>query len=68
MRMRLGGEIAALLAIKALALALIWYAFFSPAHQTHVDGAVTGERFGVAAAGTAATGAVVASTGEGSHD
>ena len=46
---RLRSEIVVLLAIKAVALALIWYLFFSPVHRMHVDGEVTGERFGLIA-------------------
>ncbi len=68
MRMRLGGEIAVLLAIKATALALIWYVFFSPAHRMHVDGEVTGERFGLTAPAKTDAGAVVSRTGEKSDD
>jgi hypothetical protein len=51
MRMRLRSEIVVVLALKAFALAVIWYVFFSPAHRMHVDGEVTGERFGLTAPG-----------------
>ena len=45
--MRLRSEIALLLALKFVALTIIWHVFFSPAHRMHVDGEVTGERFGL---------------------
>ncbi len=68
MRRRLGHEIAILLAAKAVALTLIWYVFFSPDHQTHVDGEVTGERFGLSPPAKADAGVVVSRTGENSDD
>jgi len=59
MRIRLRNEIAVLLAIKAVALALISYVFFSPVHRMHVDGEVTGKRFGLTAPASVEAGAVV---------
>jgi hypothetical protein len=38
-----------LLALKAVALALLWLLFFSPAHRTAVDGAAAGRHLAVAA-------------------
>ncbi|HEY6927247.1 MAG TPA: hypothetical protein VI653_27470 [Steroidobacteraceae bacterium] len=68
MRIRLRNEIAVLLAIKALALALIWYVFFSPVHRMHVDGEVTGKRFGLTAPAGVQAGTVVSRATEESHD
>jgi len=45
--MKLRSEIAWLLVVKAVALTIIWYLFFSPSHRMHVDGEVTRERFGL---------------------
>lgn len=61
-------EIALLLAIKALALALIWYLFFSPAHRLPVDGDVTGQRFGLAASSNVQAGAAASRPMERTHD
>ena len=68
MRMRLRNEILVLLAIKSVALGIIWYAFFSPVHRMHVDGEVTGKRFGLTAPANAEAGAVVSRATENSHD
>ena len=65
---RLRSEIVVLLAIKALALALIWYVFFSPVHRMRVDGKVTGERFGLTAPANVDAGAVVSRPTEKSDD
>jgi hypothetical protein len=65
-RRRLRRELAGLIALKLVALALLWWLFFSPAHRTTVDADAAGRRLGVAeaaartdsaAAGPAAQGA-----------
>ena len=56
------------LVIKALALGLIWYLFFSPGHRVHVDGEVTGERFGLGAATNRDAAVPLSSPTEKSHD
>lgn len=42
-----GREVGVLVALKLIALALLWWLFFSPAHRTPVDGAATGRQLGV---------------------
>ena len=49
-RRRLSRELTALIAIKLVALALLWWLFFSPAHRTTVDADAAGRRLGVAEA------------------
>jgi hypothetical protein len=49
-RRRLSRELTALIAIKLVALVLLWWLFFSPAHHTTVDADAAGRRLGVAAA------------------
>jgi uncharacterized membrane protein len=49
-RRRLSRELAGLIAIKLVALALLWWLFFSPAHRTAVDADAAGRRLGVAEA------------------
>ena len=46
-RRRLGREVAGLVALKLVALALLWWLFFSPAHRTLVDADAAGRRRGV---------------------
>jgi uncharacterized membrane protein len=46
-RRRLSRELAGLIAIKLVALALLWWLFFSPAHRTAVDADAAGRRLGV---------------------
>jgi hypothetical protein len=46
-RRRLGREVAGLIALKLVALALLWWLFFSPAHRTVVDADAAGRRLGV---------------------
>jgi len=46
-RRRLGRELAALIALKLVALVLLWWLFFSPAHRTVVDADGAGRRLGV---------------------
>ena len=38
---------AALITLKLVALALLWWLFFSPAHRTVVDADAAGRRLGV---------------------
>jgi type II secretory pathway component PulM len=47
---RLRRELAALIALKLAALALLWWLFFSPAHRTVVDADAAGRRLGMAEA------------------
>jgi uncharacterized membrane protein len=49
-RRRLGRELAGLIALKLVALALLWWLFFSPAHRAAVDADAAGRRFGVSEA------------------
>ena len=44
---RLGRELAGLIAIKLVALALLWWLIFSPAHRPAVDADAAGRRLGV---------------------
>jgi hypothetical protein len=53
-RRRLRRELAGLIALKLVALALLWWLFFSPAHHTVVDADAAGRRFGVAQAAASA--------------
>jgi len=46
-RRRLSRELAGLIALKLVALALLWWLFFSPAHRTVVDADAAGRRLGV---------------------
>jgi hypothetical protein len=46
-RRRLRREVAGLIALKVVALALLWWLFFSPAHRTVVDADAAGHRLGV---------------------
>ena len=46
-RRRLSRELTGLIALKLVALALLWWLFFSPAHRTKVDADAAGRRFGV---------------------
>jgi type II secretory pathway component PulM len=46
-RRRLRRELAALIALKLVALALLWWLFFSPAHRTVVDADAAGRRLGM---------------------
>jgi hypothetical protein len=46
-RRRLSYEVAGLITLKLVALALLWWLFFSPAHRTTVDADVIGRRLGV---------------------
>jgi uncharacterized membrane protein len=54
-RRRLSRELAGLIAIKLVALALLWWLFFSPAHRTAVDADAAGRRLGVAEAAATPT-------------
>jgi hypothetical protein len=47
-RRRLRRELTGLVALKIAALALLWWAFFSPAHRITVDGEAARERLGLA--------------------
>jgi hypothetical protein len=49
-RRHLSRELAGLIALKLVALALLWWLFFSPAHRTVVDADATGRRLGMAKA------------------
>jgi len=49
----LNGELVVLIAIKFVALALLWWLFFSPAHRTVVDADSASHRLGMA--GTSAS-------------
>jgi hypothetical protein len=42
-------DVAWLLAVKFAALGLLWFIFFSPAHQPAVDASVASQRLAVAA-------------------
>jgi hypothetical protein len=46
-RTALGRELSVLLLLKAVALALLWWLFFSPAHRTPVDSAAAGRQLAV---------------------
>jgi uncharacterized membrane protein len=46
-RRRLRRELAGLIALKLVALALLWWLFFSPAHRAAVDADAAGRRLGV---------------------
>jgi hypothetical protein len=46
-RRRLSREVAGLIALKLVALALLWWLFFSPAHRTLVDADAAGRRLGM---------------------
>jgi len=48
-RRRLRRELVGLIALKLVALALLWWLFFSPAHRTAVDADSASHRLGVAA-------------------
>ena len=52
-RRRLRRELAGLIALKLVALALLWWLFFSPAHRTVVDADAAGRRLGMAEAAAA---------------
>ena len=64
-RRRLSRELTGLIALKLVALALLWWLFFSPAHRTVVDADAAGRRLGVpqAAARTEAAPAAAAAPG-----
>lgn len=47
-------EISWWLALKFVALGLLWWLFFSPSHRPHVDSWTTGRKFGVDSAVNAA--------------
>jgi len=49
-RRPLSRELAGLIALKLVALALLWWLFFSPAHRTVVDADAAGRRLGVSQA------------------
>jgi hypothetical protein len=49
-RAALGRDVSLLLLFKALALALLWWLFFSPAHRPAVDPAATGRHLALEAA------------------
>ena len=66
-RRRLRRELAGLIALKLVALALLWWLFFSPAHHTVVDADAAGRRFGVAQAAPSATAAPAGSTAAGAQ-
>ena len=61
-RRRLRRELAGLIALKLVALALLWWLFFSPAHHTVVDADAAGRRLGVAQAAPHTSGEAVGST------
>jgi type II secretory pathway component PulM len=42
-----GRDLGVIIALKVLALALLWWLFFSPAHRTPVDGAAVSRQLGV---------------------
>jgi hypothetical protein len=44
-RRTLRRELAWLMTLKVAALALLWWLFFSPSHQSPVDGAAASRRF-----------------------
>jgi hypothetical protein len=68
-RRRLGREVAGLIALKLLALALLWWLFFSPGHRTVVDADAAGRRLGVPpAAARAATTPVATVAADVRHD
>ena len=46
-RRRLSRELTGVIALKLVALALLWWLFFSPAHRTRVDADAAGRRLGV---------------------
>jgi len=46
-RGRLRRELAGLIALKLLALALLWWLFFSPSHRTAVDAETASRRLGM---------------------
>jgi hypothetical protein len=48
-RSALRRELSVLLLLKALALALLWWLFFSPGHRTVVDASATSRRLAVTA-------------------
>ena len=58
-RRRLRREMAALIALKLVAFALLWWLFFSPAHRTVVDADAAGRRLGMTEA-AARTGSAAA--------
>ena len=48
-RRKIRREVAWFLVVKCVALTLLWWLFFSPLHQRHIDGDVTSRQFGVPA-------------------
>jgi len=66
-RRRLRRELAGLIALKLVALALLWWLFFSPAHHTVVDADAAGRRLGVAQAEPHTSAAAVGSTATGTR-
>jgi hypothetical protein len=48
-RAALRRDLALLLLFKAIALVLLWWLFFSPAHRAAVDPAATGRHLGIGA-------------------
>lgn len=64
-RAALRRDVAVLLLLKALALALLWWLFFSPAHRAAADPVTTGRHMGLGAPAHApATGGDPGHTGE----
>jgi type II secretory pathway component PulM len=66
-RRRLRREMAALIALKLVALALLWWLFFSPAHRTVVDADAAGRRLGVPQAAVRAEAAPAAPSAPGAR-
>ena len=66
-RRRLSREMAALIALKLAALALLWWLFFSPAHRAAVDPAAAGRRLGVPQAAVRAEAAPAAPAAPGAR-
>ena len=67
-RRRLSRELTGLIAIKLVALALLWWLFFSPAHRTTVDADAAGRRLGLAAAAASTEAAARGPTDGASRD
>ena len=66
-RRRLSRELAGLIALKLVALALLWWLFFSPAHRPVVDADAAGRRLGVPQAAVRAEAAPAAPAAPGAR-
>jgi hypothetical protein len=51
-RRGIGRELAWLVLAKLVALALLWFLFFTPENRPHVNGAATSQRLGIDRTGT----------------